>query len=77
MLITTEVCYTSYKRGVDGFGQIQPYSLFLIATYIHVVEGFCTLMGCGAAEATALFVFLSSTLVCCQPIELIWAFFVS
>ena len=33
-------------------------------------------MECGAAEATdlALFVLLSSTLVCCQPTELIRAF---
>ena len=33
-------------------------------------------MGCSAAEATgqALFVLLLSTLVCCQPTELIWAF---
>ena len=33
-------------------------------------------MGCGAAKATGLgFVLLLSTLMCCQPTELIWAYF--
>ena len=42
-------------------------------------NGWGGVIGCCAAEATGLgfFFFLLSTLVCYQPTELIWAFFVS